>query len=209
MKKLIHYQKGTAKIVLLSGMHIGGSKESVKIGGIDSPVIRNPITNLPFVPGSSLKGKFRMALELKYDDYSRGNAGPSEDLNNASMVAKLFGSGSPQRSSEATRLIFRDAKLSEGFEDYAMGEEKMELRMDRSKLAGASTGPRTQERIAAGAKFDFEVMIRIFESDDEESFKKRIEEAMALVENEYMGGSGSRGYGQVKFEDLKWEKINI
>lgn len=209
MKKLIHYQKGTAEIVLLTGMHIGGSKESIKIGGVDSPVIRNPITNLPYIPGSSLKGKFRMALELKYDDYSKTNAGPSEDLNNASLVAKLFGSGSPQGSNEATRLIFRDAKLSDGYEDYATGEEKMELRMDRSKLAGASTGPRTQERVAAGAKFDFEVMIRIFESDNEELFKNRVEEAMALVENEYIGGSGSRGYGQVKFENVKWEKVDI
>lgn len=211
MNKLTHYIKGTAQINLLSGMHIGGPKESIKIGGIDSPVIRNPITNIPYIPGSSLKGRFRMALEVKYNDVAKDNkgVGPSEDANNPSLVCKLFGNANSKKSNEATRLIFRDAKLSEGSEEYITGEEKIEVKMDREKMAGFQGGNRTQERIAEGAKFDFEVMIRVFENDNEDMFKKRIEECIKIVESEYLGGSGTRGYGNVKFENLQWNKIEI
>jgi CRISPR-associated protein Csm3 len=192
-------------------MHIGGPKESIKIGGIDNPVIRNPITNMPYIPGSSLKGRFRMALELKYNDYTEEDKGygPSTNPDHESMVCKLFGNGDTKKSKEPTRLIFRDANLAEGYEKYIEGEEKIEVKMDREKLAGFKGGNRTQERIAAGAKFNFEIMIRIFEGDDEEKFKSRLNEAMKIVELEFLGGSGSRGYGQVKFENVKYEKIDI
>lgn len=211
MSKLSHYVQGTAAINVLSGMHIGGPKESVKIGGIDNPVIRNPISNMPYIPGSSLKGRFRMALEVKYNDMTdeRNGTGPSQDPNNDSLVCKLFGNASSKGSNEPTRAIFRDANLMEGFEEYATGEEKIEVKMDRKKMAGFQGGNRIQERIAEGAKFDFEVMIRIFEGDDEEKFKTRINEAINIVEAEYLGGSGSRGYGKVKFENLTWQKVNI
>lgn len=211
MPKLSHYLKCTGQISLLTGMHIGGPKESIKIGGIDNPVIRNPITNMPYIPGSSLKGRFRMALELKYNDYTEEDKGygPSTNPDHESMVCKLFGNGDTKKSKEPTRLIFRDANLAEGYEKYIEGEEKIEVKMDREKLAGFKGGNRTQERIAAGAKFDFEIMIRIFEGDDEEKFKSRLNEAMKIVELEFLGGSGSRGYGQVKFENVKYEKIDI
>lgn len=212
MSKLKHYLKCTGKISLLTGMHIGGPKESIKIGGIDNPVIRNPITNMPYIPGSSLKGRFRMALELKYNDYTKEGDkgyGPSTNPDHESLVCKLFGNGDTKKSKEPTRLIFRDANLSNGFEKYIEGEEKIEVKMDRDKLAGFKGGNRTQERIAAGAKFDMEIMIRIFEGDDENKFKSRLNEAMKIVELEFLGGSGSRGYGQVKFEDVKFDKIDI
>jgi len=38
-----------------TGMHIGGVAESLKIGGTDSPVIMNRMTNRPYIPGSSIK----------------------------------------------------------------------------------------------------------------------------------------------------------
>lgn len=211
MSKLTHYLKCTGKISLLTGMHIGGPKESIKIGGIDNPVIRNPITNMPYIPGSSLKGRFRMALELKYNDYTKEEKGygPSTNPDHESMVCKLFGNGDTKKSKEPTRFIFRDANLSDGYEKYIEGEEKIEVKMDRDKLAGYKGGNRTQERIAAGAKFDLEIMIRVFEGDDEDKFKSRLNEAMKIVELEFLGGSGSRGYGQVKFEDVTFEKIEI
>lgn len=212
MSKLSHYLKCKGKINLLTGMHIGGPKESIKIGGIDNPVIRNPITNMPYIPGSSLKGRFRMALELKYNDYTKEGDkgyGPSTNPDHESLVCKLFGNGDTKKSKEPTRLIFRDANLTEGYEKFIEGEEKIEVKMDRDKLAGFKGGNRTQERIAAGAKFDLEIMIRVFEGDDEGKFKSRLDEAMKIVELEFLGGSGSRGYGQVKFEDITFEKIEI
>lgn len=211
MNQLTHYVKGTATIKLLSGMRIGGPKETVKIGGIDNPVIRNPISNMPYIPGSSLKGRFRMALEIKYNDTTeeRNGTGPSQNSDHESKVCILFGNGDSKKSNEPTRAIFRDAKLTDGFEEYAAGEEKIEVKMDRKKMAGFQGGNRTQERIAEGAQFDFEVVLRIFEGDDESLLKSRIEEAIRIVEIEFLGGSGSRGYGKVKFENLTWETINI
>lgn len=212
MSKLKHYLKCTGKISLLTGMHIGGPKESIKIGGIDNPVIRNPITNMPYIPGSSLKGRFRMALELKYNDYTKEGDkgfGPSTNPGHESLVCKLFGNGDTKKSKEPTRLIFRDANLSDDYEKFIEGEEKIEVKMDREKLAGFKGGNRTQERIAAGAKFDMEIMIRVFEGDNEDQFKARLNEAMKIVELEFLGGSGSRGYGQVKFEEVNFDKIDI
>lgn len=213
MPKLTHYIKCTSQIELLTGMSIGGAKEEIKIGGMDNPVIKNPITNMPYIPGSSLKGRFRMALELKYNDVDDADknkgVGPSQNPKNESMVVKLFGSGKPSNNIEPTRFLFRDSNLTEGFEDYANTEEKIEVKMDREKLAAFKGGNRPQERVAAGAKFDFEVMVRVFEGDDEEKFKERLNEAKKIVELEYLGGSGSRGYGQVKISDFGFQKIEI
>lgn len=211
MKRLTHYIKCTAKIKLLSGMLVGGQKEGIGIGGIDNPVIRNPVTNVPYLPGSTLKGRFRMALELKYKDTNKetNGEGPSTDLGNNSLVVKMFGSGSPKNISEPTRCIFRDCYLSKGFEDYQLMEEKTEVKMDRYKLNAMKGGNRTSERIPEGAQFDFEVMIRILEDDKEDDFKSRLKEAIHIIQLEYLGGSGTRGYGKVEFEDIQYEKINL
>ncbi|MFZ2323279.1 MAG: type III-A CRISPR-associated RAMP protein Csm3 [Ignavibacteriaceae bacterium] len=211
MSKLSHYIKCTSKIEVVTGMHIGGSKDELKIGGVDSPVIKNPVTNIAYIPGSSLKGRFRMALELKYNDVnSEGRGvGPSQDPRHESQVVKLFGSASSKTNEEPTRFIFRDAKLSDDSLDFAALEAKTEVTMDRKTMSAAKAGPRTQERIPAGAKFDFEVTVRVFEGDDEKKFIDRLKEAMNIVEMEYLGGSGTRGYGKVKFVDLKTEKIAI
>ncbi|PIQ10833.1 MAG: type III-A CRISPR-associated RAMP protein Csm3, partial [Ignavibacteriales bacterium CG18_big_fil_WC_8_21_14_2_50_31_20] len=179
MNKLTHYIKATSIITLESGLHIGGPTDAVKIGGIDNPVIRNPITQMPYIPGSSLKGRFRMALELKYGDTfadSKGE-GPSQDTNNASLVVKLFGSSSSRTNFEPSRFLFRDSNLADDSLEYAQGEEKIEVKIDRKKMAAFQGGNRTQERIAAGAKFNMEVSIRVFENDNDEKFKQRLEEA--------------------------------
>ena len=211
MPKLSYYLKCTAEIEIITGLHIGGIKEGLQTSGNDNPIIRNPITNQPYIPGSSLKGRLRMALEVKYDDTTKESKGigPSSNIDHISQVVRLFGNADSNKQAEPTRLIFRDAKLTIGSEEFAKGEQKMEVKMDRGKMSGFKGGNRPQERIAAGALFDFEVMIRVFEGDDEKLFLNRLEEAMKIVELEFLGGSGSRGYGQVKFHNFKSEKIEI
>ncbi|KAF5430047.1 CRISPR-associated protein Csm3 [Candidatus Methanomarinus sp.] len=61
----------TGKILCETGLHIGGVSESIEIGGLENIVIRDPKTGLPFIPGSSLKGKMRSLLELSDKDASR------------------------------------------------------------------------------------------------------------------------------------------
>lgn len=211
MKKLSHYLKCNSTIEVLTGIHIGGSKDEIKIGGIDNPIMKNPITNLPYIPGSSLKGRFRMALEQKYNDVSeeKNGVGPSDNSAHDSKVVILFGSGNPRSTIEPTRYIFRDSNLLEDYREFAATEDKTEVKIDREKGSAFKTGVRHQERVSAGAKFNFEVNIRIFEGDDEDLFKSRLEEAAKIVELEYLGGSGTRGYGQVKFAPFSYEKVEI
>ncbi len=55
------YIKST--IDVKTGLHIGGGEGKLDIGGIDKLVVRNPIDEHPYIPGSSLKGKLRSILE--------------------------------------------------------------------------------------------------------------------------------------------------
>jgi len=61
--------------------------------------------------------------------------------------------------------------------------------------------------VPAGAKFNLNMVLNIFEGEDENELKKTLNDAIQLLENDYLGGQGSRGYGQVKFENLKEEVI--
>ena len=45
-----------------SGLHIGAGKGSLEIGGADNPVVKDAF-GLPYIPGSSLRGKLRSLLE--------------------------------------------------------------------------------------------------------------------------------------------------
>ena len=62
--------------------------------------------------------------------------------------------------------------------------------------------PRNIERVPKGSKFNFEMIISKYESDDDFDYLKRLLEAMYLLENDYLGGSGSRGSGQVSFNNI-------
>jgi CRISPR-associated protein Csm3 len=205
--KLKKYIKFTAQINVLTGLQIGGTESSMEIGELKKVVIRNPLTKLPYIPGSSLKGRFRVALELKYGE----NDGPEPTNKQGTDITKLFGLGdanklkksSPSIKIEPTRLIFRDCNL---VNDIEM-EKKTEIKMDRNSMSAIDKGLRTMERVPAGAIFDFELMVRIFEGDNEATFMQKIEEAKNIVELEYLGGSGTRGYGKVKFEG--WKKVDI
>ncbi|MBC8462229.1 MAG: type III-A CRISPR-associated RAMP protein Csm3, partial [Deltaproteobacteria bacterium] len=53
----------TGEIHALTGLHIGGGAEGVSIGGIDNIVVRDTLTQEPYIPGSSLKGKMRSLSE--------------------------------------------------------------------------------------------------------------------------------------------------
>ncbi len=67
--KLLGFVKIAGQIEALSGLHIGGTADSIDKGGIDSPVIKNPVTNEPYIPGSSLRGRMRALLEAKNGNF--------------------------------------------------------------------------------------------------------------------------------------------
>ena len=193
--------KFSAQIRLETGLHIGGSDAFAAIGAIDSPVIKDPITNLPIIPGSSLKGKMRTLLAKVYNEKVADK--PSDD---SDILSRLFGNSNDERF-KMGRLIFRDAFLSNADELDSLGarsytEVKFENTIDRIT---AEANPRQIERAIRNSTFDFELIYEITDKNEnqvEEDFKV-IRDGLKLLELDYLGGSGSRGYGKVAFENLK------
>ncbi|WP_456374203.1 type III-A CRISPR-associated RAMP protein Csm3 [Methanocaldococcus sp.] len=202
-------------IELQTGIHIGGNKETLKIGGTDNPVIKDA-NGLVYIPGSSLKGKIRSLLEKVYGTYKiennerkpKNNGEPCECGRVECVICQLFGPHNSNNIIKPPRVVVRDAylvkkennelvKLNE-INDYL--EIKPENMIDR--LKGTAKHPRFTERVVKGCRFKFEVVFNIYEKNDKELIKKFIE-GMKLLEDDYLGGSGSRGYGKIKFKELK------
>ncbi len=208
-RKLIKMDKYVGEIELLSGLAINGSGNDLHIGGADTEVIKNPITQMPYIPGSSLKGKMRSLLELKYGKWTQGRMGePCGCGKKDCFICTIFGAyNNPRAESAPTRIIVRDCNLTKESEDLINNlpldsgsylEEKTENIIDRKQ--GIAGSPRTKERVPAGLSFSMEIVLQIFDEDNEQALKGYINEALELLQNSYLGNSGSRGYGQVKIE---------
>lgn len=206
----------TGKIVLKTGLHIGGTNTSMDIGGIDTNVIRNPVNNQPFIPGSSLKGKMRCLLEQSKGTIGgraggNVNHGPSGDSSHLSV--KLFGNAASGNGKQIpSRVIVRDAYLFNAEDlldktEIPYTEGKTEVVIDRVTSAAS---PRQIERVPAGAKFQMNIVLNIFEGENkEDELIKGLFASLKLLRDDYLGGSGSRGYGQVSFQDIKIFKKEI
>ena len=204
----------TGKIKVLTGLHIGTSGDFSAIGAVDNIVIRDTVTNKPIIPGSSLKGKMRYLLSrTKYNDNSTLTM-PSIKKE-SDNIKRLFGSS--EKPITLSRLQFCDMLLSEKeYErdvefDLPYTEIKYENTIDRGT---GVANPRQQERVPAGSEFDFRLIYNIENTENmEEEVKCDFENILLmfeLLEDDYLGGHGTRGYGRVKFEDLKLiEKVYI
>ena len=206
-------------IELKTGLHIGSGKAGVEIGGVDNPVLRHPHSKLPYIPGSSLKGKLRSLLEWALNRVDPDGSPWSGDKNGdfagllADPILRTFGTTHKAWKGGPTRLVVRDAQLQRAWvkrlEDRGLPitEDKMEVTINRIEGKAHKMGPRTVERVPAGALFDFELTFRQFAVDgdsgkgDLECFN-RVFEGLKLLEGDALGGSGSRGYGQVKITGL-------
>ena len=191
-----------------TGLHIGGSKDKIEIGGVDSPVIRDPFSKYPFIPGSSLKGKMRTMLEYSLGKVSEDGA-PSE----ATEIIRIFGTSADKDRKELlgpTRLIVRDCRPTESTiemwenldSELLYTEYKGENGINRLT---SMANPRFVERVVAGSEFEFEMVYGIFEGEKAHT-KEQIEEdlgrillALRLLEHSAIGKSGSRGYGKIRF----------
>jgi len=177
------------KIKVLTGLHIGIGSDRPEIGGIDNPFIKDPVNFRPYIPGSSIKGKFRSLLETESVNYN------GED---DKTIKAYFGG----EDNSPTRLIFRDVSLTkEHMEKYDKGElqseVKTEIKIDRKTGTAAGGALRTTERIPPETEFEGEVLVR-YNEDELESIERMLKEAVELLNNDYLGGSGSRGYGAVE-----------
>ncbi len=239
MKGLIGKLFITGEILLKTGLHIGGSTEGLDIGGVDIPIVRD-VNDIPFIPGSSLKGKMRSLLEWKEGKFSitiklkDGKSIPFTSIpdfwkkyielkeNNKvdrvsgnpckcgeCDVCRLFGVSAQDSSLTPSRLIARDAfldieKFRETFKESEVlereyGEVKFENTIDRIT---SSANPRQIERVPAGAVFNFMFVLNLYGDKYDKTTLQELLSGMKLLEDDYLGGSGTRGYGQIKFQNI-------
>ncbi|MHA1284853.1 MAG: type III-A CRISPR-associated RAMP protein Csm3 [Promethearchaeota archaeon] len=214
--------KGILEVI--TGLHIGTSNEDINIGTIDSLVIRDPITNQPIIPGSSLKGKLRTLAELslkkKFNrsfDKGRIKRHECDKWEDAieCKVCRLFGStGKDGHSNHPGRLIIRDLRLiDESIKelekldlDLYLTEVKFENSIDRITSAAV---PRQFERVPAGSKFKLEIVYNVENNDQKNEDISNLKGFIELLEDDYLGGSGTRGYGKVKISITKEIEKNI
>jgi len=222
----------TGKIKAETALHIGGSKTGIDIGGVDNTVIKDH-QGKPYIPGSSLKGKMRSLLakaeglaktsELIIQKEAQ-KPDKSDEIkihmcdNVDCVVCNIFGrTGGEQTKADngnkiripntPTCLVVRDAKLKESSIPQDI-KENLELEWTEIKFENSidritsAANPRQTERVPRGAEFELEMVYNIYTKNDKARFRKVLK-AMQLLEDDYLGGCGSRGYGKVSFNDLK------
>ncbi len=193
----------TGTMEVKTGLHIGGNGAFAAIGAVDSPVIRDVRTDDPIIPGSSLKGKLRTLLAKMYN--SSRAAKPDDD---EACLTALFGS-SKKGDVHVGRLLFSDMFLQNKEElrslnIYRATEVKFENTISRST---AVANPRQLERVIRGAEFGLNL---VYEVKDAETMLQDFEilrNGLRLLQYDYLGGSGSRGYGKVAFRGLDVQAV--
>lgn len=200
-----------ADITLKTGLHIGDSSDFAPIGAVDSPFIRDSFTKRPIIPGSTLKGKMRTLL-AKLRDSSYVLPEPDGD---EEVVGRLFGLASTKNDKKTVpaRLQFADAfvkdesvkKFSQLDTDTYLGEIKAENTINRGT---GVANPRQIERVPAGMQFDFRLVYNIEDEKDLEEDMKVLITGFRLLQLDYIGGHGSRGYGRIGFDHFRIRRMN-
>ena len=199
------------KLELLSGLYIGGNDSGFDIGGADSDVIRNPLTNEPYIPGSSLKGKLKSLLKYHIKEVDRTEKDIIFKDSNITNIFEPIDEGNVK----ITRAIFRDLTLTKESEKELQNilgtgcftEIKAENKVN--PISGKSDSPRFIERVPAGAIFEGEIVLNVFDGDNKEIMMENIKKSIKLLEMNYLGGNGTRGYGRVKVEFDEFKEVNL
>ena len=223
--QLTHIRKLEGTITLKTGLHIGAGDTEMRIGGTDNPVVKNPLDNRPYIPGSSLKGKIRSLLEWQLGLVNISGKSPfsfqhldkaGDKRGEAENLLRLFG-GAPGgdlddlvKTIGPTRLAFWDCRLNDAWftaiqhRNLPPTEAKSENSINR--ISGGAENPRFTERVIAGAEFDFVLSLKVI---DREDLLDLLLLGLKLLELDSLGGSGSRGYGKVVFSALTLDKADI
>jgi len=270
------YIKVEASIKTLTGLRIGGRRETIEIGGTDLIVIKDPVTELPYIPGSSLKGKLRSLIE-KIDgmfgifEFNDSRAPKEEiykfleDIKNKKIkiespepfginikddikkdldilkkiatdfpIIRMFGNHKGDPGIEP-RLIIRDFLLDVektkkylNIKDGDIKDKIYEIKPENAinRIDGKAKDPREVERVTRNVVFKGEIVYKMLgwgilsEKDVIDQLKEDIEKLKKaveyLVKYDYLGGSGTRGYGKVaiyiekiEVEDIKGNKVTL
>jgi CRISPR-associated protein Csm3 len=211
-----------------TGLHIGAGKGSLEIGGADNPVVKDAF-GLPYIPGSSLRGRIRSLLEnalgltspaeLVYLSKRKGQEvrihqsdRPDDEIcllfgRNPGRMDRVSGEAIDMRAATPARLAIYDAPLDaesitpqmrENLDDE-ITEVKSENAIDRIT---SQANPRTLERVPAGARFQVRMVLDVL-CEEDKALAARLVEGLRLLEDDALGGGGSRGSGRVRFANLK------
>jgi CRISPR-associated protein Csm3 len=221
--------KGSIQTV--TGLHIGGAAAGLEIGGIDNPIIRHPVTRQPYIPGSSLRGKLRSLLERHHGKPQNKlireepprvciHECDDEEFYENCDVCNIFGitPGDARKAwtgLKPTRLAIRDVLLSQSWIDEVQTkkarmdlpytEVKWEAAIDRITSAAV---PRQNERVPAGAVFaPFEFVYSLYDLNgtgcqQDIEWLRFVFKAMEYLEDDFLGGYGSRGAGKIAFAQI-------
>jgi len=217
--RLLEYRVIRGEIETKTGLRIGGSSDTIEIGGNDNPVIRDGKSNKPYIPGSSLKGKARTLLEWYLGKIDKDGM-PHSCKDDSCFICRSFGISAGENDVQfgPGRLLFRDSYLTEESEAELQelkektGQDFTELKTENTiNRLDSSAMPRPMERVPAGVSFEFELVYKIIDMDDggqtDEENYELIKKGLKMLELDAIGGSGSRGYGKIKFKNLT-EEIN-
>ncbi len=231
------------KFKALTGLRIGGSKEAFEIGGIDNCVIKTEVEipefyqvngekknlpkGVPYIPGSSIKGKMRSLLEWVKGRVEEKIKEYSDNIDKAGGVCecgkceicKVFGTGDAntlkklklEKQPGPPRLKVFDAyptwdtlkRLQDALGEGIFTEIKTENQINRIT---SRANPRKIERVPAGAEFEGEMIFDVYKKDEDKDLIKIVFEGMKRLEDNYLGGYGSRGSGKIEFTEvtIKW-----
>ncbi len=210
-----------------SGLHIGAGKGSLEIGGADNPVVKDAFGR-PYVPGSSLRGRLRSLLEqadglnpaeMVFLSKRRGQEvrihqsdRPDDEIcilfgRNPGRLERMSGDASETATATPARLTVYDAPLDvdsitpqmrENLDDE-LTEVKSENAVDRIT---SQANPRTLERVPAGARFKVRIVLDIL-CEEDKALAARLAEGLRMMEDDTLGGGGSRGNGRIRFSGLR------
>lgn len=193
----------TGILELKTGLHISTSGNFSSIGAVDTEVVRDTLTNRPMIPGSSLKGKMRFLLERAKNDKITNEI----NVKNASnKIKRLYGSNDGKIT--LSRLQFFDIILSdysiEKFKGVEFDLPYTEIKYENTINRGTGIAmPRQLERVPSGSEFSFKLVYNIENIEELEEDINNILKSFELLEDDYLGGHGTRGYGRVKFNEMQ------
>lgn len=193
----------TGYIEVVTGMHIGGSSAFSAIGAVDSPVIKDVRTNNPMIPGSSLKGKMRSLLAKVYNE--KPVKTPDEDCE---RLTRLFGSAK-KNAVKNSRIILSDMLMSNEKELREQGLQSLtEVKFENTiNRLTAVANPRQIERTIRGSRFNLDFIYEVQKEEEVEEDFEVLAQGMKLLQYDYLGGHGSRGYGKIRFYQLKADVV--
>lgn len=193
----------TGILEVVTGMHIGGSSAFAAIGAVDSPVIKDSRENLPMIPGSSLKGKMRTLLAKEYNETVA--AKPDDDNE---RIVRLFGSAK-KGNIKRSRIQIADMVMANADEFRKRGSQSLtEIKFENTiNRLTAVANPRQIERVIRGSEFDLDMIYEVEKESEIVEDLSMLAEGMKLLQYDYLGGHGSRGYGKVRFKDVQADTV--